>query len=226
MNEKEIKQILNLNKKFYQSVAKDFSATRKKPWEGWDRAVKIMKKELRKVEGEDKIIKILDLGCGNGRFFEFINSRITNINYVGVDINNDLLREAEEKYTRKNGVVKFIKKDILNNIESLKGGYDVVVVFGLTHHIPNKIFRKKWFSHLPKILNKNGLLILTFWEFEKKPGDYLVGWDNKKNIARYCYQYPEADIKNLIKNYEKSGLKILDDYFADNKNRYLIFGKI
>jgi len=41
MNSKEVRQILELNERFYQSVFREFSKTRQKPWEGWGRVIDI-----------------------------------------------------------------------------------------------------------------------------------------------------------------------------------------
>ncbi len=229
MNKKEVKQILNLNKKFYQSIAKDFSQTRQAPWMGWGRVAEILRKE-NKEKPTSKGVKILDLGCGNGRFFGFIDSKIPNIKYTGLDINNDLLQEAKNKYGKRYKNAKFIKKDVLKKIEKIKNKYNIVVAFGLAHHIPDKNFRKKWFSQLPKLLDINNgcksFLVLTFWEFEEKPGDYLIGWDKRKGTTRFCHKYSKKEIDELIKMYKKLGLEIVDDYFSDSRNHYLIFGNI
>lgn len=71
-------QILYLNKKFYQSVAKDFSISRQKDWNGWDRAVQIAKNHLKEPLRK-KGPKILDLGCGNGRFLKFMIKKNSGI---------------------------------------------------------------------------------------------------------------------------------------------------
>jgi len=218
-------QILYLNKKFYQSVAKDFSISRQKDWRGWNRAVQAAKNHLKEPMRKNGP-KILDLGCGNGRFLKFLIKRIPKFYYKGYDINNDLLKEAKINSKSTNKIkIRFIKKDILKNILIIKSKSDFIVSFGFTHHIPDHKLRKNWFTYLPKILKKDGVLVLTFWSFANKSGDYLVSWKNE-NIARYCHQYSKKELKTIISMYKKSGLRLIDKYEADNKNIYLIFGKI
>ena len=60
-------------------------------------------------------LKIIDIGCGNGRVLEIINnpptSILNNINYIGYDINTFCLDKAIKRYKNcKN--VKFIELDI------------------------------------------------------------------------------------------------------------------
>ena len=63
MDAATIRNIIDLNNRFYKTVATDFSATRQMPWAGWDRLLPFLPKEA---------IDILDLGCGNGRFLSFL----------------------------------------------------------------------------------------------------------------------------------------------------------
>jgi cyclopropane fatty-acyl-phospholipid synthase-like methyltransferase len=235
MNSKEVRQILELNERFYQSVFREFSKTRQKPWEGWGRVIDITTKmfggrisdeKSRKSDG----IKILDLGCGNGRFLKFIAPKIEKFEYTGVDMNNDLLSEAQKiKVLPGKQNKKLVKEDVILDIRKIDEKYDVVVAFGLTHHIPGQNIRKQWFEYLPKLLNKPGLLVITFWEFEKNPGDYILGWGQKSpepSKVRFCHKYSENEIKEIENIFKKSGLKPVEKYRADNKNLYLIFGRI
>lgn len=239
MNSKEITQILKLNELFYQSVSGDFSKTRQEPWEGWGRVCKTIVKTFNldelnngqsnlKNDGKNtSCIKILDLGCGNGRFLKYIRSKIKSFDYTGIDINNDLLLEAEKiEILSDKQKRKFIKKDVILDIKKIKGKYNVVTIFGLTHHIPDKNFRKKWFENLPRLLSNPALLIITFWEFDKKPGDYILGWGQQPKETRFCHKYSVKEIKEIEDIFKNSGLKLIEKYKSDNKNLYLIFGKI
>jgi len=222
MTKKAIREILNLNKKYYQLVHEEFSKSRQKPWPGWDRAVNTAKAALEaKIEAK-KALRTLDLGCGNGRFYKFIKVKLPCISYLGFDINNDLLTEAK----KRNRSAKFVRKDIFDGLDSVNKKFEIVTAFGVTHHIPNEKFRMNWFLKLPKLLSTHGVLILTFWNFEKKPGDYLLGWNNVPEAARFCYQYSKNDITKIISVYKKLDVKLLDSFTADRSNLYLIFGKI
>ncbi len=241
-----IKQIVKLNNQFYQLISKDFSRTRQKPWEGWGRVVENIKKyfgekdtllEKNKIEAnssKDKLneteIRVLDIGCGNGRFCDYLHKYIGNFSYTGVDINNDLLSEGKEKCSKLPTVQsKFIKKDVILGIKDIKGTYNVICSFGVTHHLPNNDFREKWFLSLLDLVKKdlkNSMVILSFWDFTKMPGDYLVSWGDGVEKPRYCHKYSGEEIAKIIKIYKHKGFKLIDKYNSDNKNLYLIFGKI
>lgn len=238
----DVKQILKLNEEFYQSVAKDFSRTRQKPWEGWGRVIENIKKYFGTGQSPQPYgrIKVLDLGCGNGRFFNFLNENLSNVVYTGIDINNDLLGDFRTQSGTRSKIGSnlrarpctgpgpvFLTHDIISDMDKVSGKFDIVVAFGLTHHIPGDSFRKRWFKKLPKLLSSaKSLLVLSFWEFEKKPGDYLVSWGNKSETPRYCHKYSKREINEIVRYCKSQKLKLIDKYKADNKNLYLVFGKI
>jgi len=58
------------------------------------------------------------------------------------------------------------------------------------------------------------------------PGDYLVSWGERVDIPRYCHKYSNKEILNISNIFKQNGFKLIDKYNSDNKNLYLIFGKI
>ena len=84
-NEKLAKQILKENQKNYNLIADEFSQTRNfisNNFKNW------IKNYI--AEGE----KILDWGCGNGRFYElFLNN-----DYHGIDFSEKMIAIAQNKY--------------------------------------------------------------------------------------------------------------------------------
>lgn len=221
-----VKQILKLNEKFYQLVSGEFSKTRQRPWKGWGRVAEIITDVFSDEIKSGKYISVLDLGCGNGRFYDFIKNQTPKIEYTGVDTNNDLLNEAKENYNLKDNSVIFNNLDIFNNLKEIKENYDVMVAFGITHHVPVSIFRKDWFKSLVELMNDKALLILTFWDCEKEPGDYLLGWSKNQEAIRFCHKYSENELEDIVKGYGCVGVTLLERFNSDKENHYLIFGKI
>ncbi|MFC1622147.1 class I SAM-dependent DNA methyltransferase [Patescibacteria group bacterium] len=229
MNQQEIQKIINQTQKFYDTVAPSFSATRQKPWRGWDRALE----HIKKLENP----KILDLGCGNGRFYDFLSQNLrTSFSYTGLEINDVLLAEARGKYQNGN----FQKHDIFIHLDKITKKYDIIVAFGITHHIPDMEFRKNWFSTLPKILSPGGLLIFTIWDFSKDKrfknravkakslgeDDYLYNWGNVSE-KRYFHKYNKEEMLLLREILQEGGLKLVENYLSDGKgnnlNNYFIY---
>jgi len=73
-------------------------------------------------------LKIIDLGCGNGRVVELLNhptNKLNNFNYIGYDINTFCLDKAREKYKNYKNI-KFIELDI--EYEKLVEKADVIYI--------------------------------------------------------------------------------------------------
>lgn len=53
---------------------------------------------LLNIAGELKNKRILDFGCGKGDFYGYLKSKVLEINYEGIDINENLIQLAKNKY--------------------------------------------------------------------------------------------------------------------------------
>src|SRR5664279_1541814 len=86
MDDLTIRTLNDLNRRFYETVAAAFDATRQTAWQGWDQLVPYLKPPLT----------VLDVGCGNGRFGVFLADRLgkANLHYHGIDSSAILLERA------------------------------------------------------------------------------------------------------------------------------------
>ena len=95
MNKQTLNKLLKMNNKFYSDISDDFSITRKYAWRGWEEVASFIK---RNYTGN---VQIVDLGCGNGRFLEFLNENLdATFSYIGFD-NNERLLEIANKMKRR-----------------------------------------------------------------------------------------------------------------------------
>lgn len=241
MENETILKLNNLNTDFYKTVALDFDDSRQFFWAGWQ--------ELTKYFKDKKELKILDLGCGNGRFSQFLEQALpdTKINYVGLDNNEKLLGFAKKNL--ENTSVNFSLKQIdlikllLDNQEITEElNFDAIVSFGVFHHIPSFELRLKTLDYLKSKLKKDGVLIISLWQFmefdrfkkkvieypdkDLENNDYILDWKRGERAYRYCHFINLKEQKKLIKN---SKLKLINSLRADGKeknvNQYLILQK-
>lgn len=210
--------VIELNKTFYKKVGASFSETRQYPWKGWNHL-------LRYIAKYQHPISILDLGCGNGRFYKFLIEHVSeaDINYLGIDANTTLLRQA-----KKVGG-KYKKLDVLKNPNNLKDHYNLVVAFGLTHHIPIRKGWESWFEKIAQCVAPTGYLILTFWNFSEQPGDFILGWKNQQKVCRYCHKYSLKEFELIKEVLAKRELRLINTFNCDGKtgqeNFYMVFKK-
>jgi len=152
MKKKYAENLLKKTKQDYDKIAQEFSATR---WRIWEEAEFLFNDYV--MPGE----KVLDLGCGNGRFFEFLKDK--DIHYIGVDFSEKLIEIAKNKYPK----LKFEVANALN-LPFPNNYFDKIYSIAVLHHIPSKQFRLQFLQEARRVLKSNGLLILTVWEPKSK----------------------------------------------------------
>ena len=144
--------LLNKTKEDYTLIADDFSRTRQRIW---DEIRFLFDNYL--IEGD----RILDLGCGNGRYYETVKGK--GVDYVGVDNSERLIKLAQKKHPG----VKFQTADALN-LPFPDNHFDKVYSIAVLHHMPSREFRSQFLKEAKRVLKQEGLLILTVWKFYGK----------------------------------------------------------
>lgn len=241
-----------LNERFYQKHAQSFDQTRQYYWSGWD---KLQSQIIKPALKNDKF-SVLDIGCGNARFAEFLKKNQYCFTYLGADNDPYLLKKAEKRLTslklnfqlQKFNLVTTLLEDKLNT--TLNKKFDLIVAFGFLHHIPSFKLRKKLVKQLGDLLkNKNSLLIITAWQFanqlrfdDKKidfsqfgiskkdleENDFILDWQKDQSRPRFCHYIDINETLQIDK--ELSSLKLGSTFFADGKtnnlNLYSIWKKL
>lgn len=221
-----------LNRNFYTSQAGSFNKTRAIEWKGWFSLAPYMT-ELK---------NILDVGCGNGRFLDFlVNHDIQFENYLGIDSSEGLLQIAKGKFKKfilseieAERNVEFKQLDLLGQTQfsifpfpayaelaCLSSGmveaFSIVAVFGLMHHIPSYEKRLELIKSLSQKLMVNGYMFLTFWQFGNSPRfDKMIlnQEDVDPQIAKLFSDFEEGD---YLLDWDKSGLPRYCHHFSDKE---------
>jgi SAM-dependent methyltransferase len=208
-----INKLNKLNKDFYQNVADDFSDSRQYFWQGWQKIPQFLEKNIK----NQKKIQVLDLACGNARFAQFLKEKNINFKYLGLDNSAKLLNIAQETIDKENINAQLLKFDLISNylknkkiIWPFSQQFDLIVVFGLSHHLPSGDLRLSFFQSLKEIINKDGLVIVSNWQFAKDERfqKNILNWQKiRKNPKINIFQ--RLKLKKLLKNLEN------DDYLLD-----------
>lgn len=241
------KHLLELNRKFYETTAPSFSRSRQTPWPGWLR----VGTAFADARQPDSSWRLLDAGCGNGRFGRFLleDKTFPNLHYVGIDENAQLLQEACRTllpHCRLNlfhGSLDTFLHETEVPVYSKK--FDAIVLFGVWHHLPGEAYRQQLLTKLADRLKPNGWLVISCWRFlrsqrlsgrlvepsqigltpsDLEPGDYLLDWQDGEQAVRYCHD-TEAD--ELLVQADQADLRLTDHFSADgatnNLNDYYLF---
>lgn len=230
MDKDYAEHLLNKTKEDYNLIAEEFSMTRKKMWE----EIRFLVDDYV-IDGE----KILDLGCGNGRFYEFFKNK--NIDYIGVDNSEKLIELAKEKYPDAN----FQLANALN-LSFPDNYFDKVYSVAILHHIPSEEFRLQVLKEIRRVLKQGGNLILTVWKFHSSKEillfleytilkiigkskldfkDIFEPWGKK--TERYYHWFSKKELINLVREagfgVQEAG--IVKNERGNRQNIYLIAEK-
>ena len=220
MRQKIIHDIKERLKASYSAIAGEFDQTRKVPWGEFSHFLAYTK------HGGNS----LDLGCGNGRLYEFLKQK--EVNYLGVDHNSNLLEAAKTNFPS----ARFELGDMTDlNLE--EEAFDNIFCIAAFHHIPGRKTRQKAVSDLHHALKTDGIFILTVWNlFQWKYigtlltgilksilylglktawNDVFIKWGNYP-LKRYYHAFLPKELLSLFPDDE---WKVEEFYFTKKGNR-------
>ncbi len=208
-----------INREFYSRYAADFDRTRHPGgWPGWRRVVEAAARTTGRP------LRVLDLGCGNGRFGLFLDRnpdlrRNQPFEYLGIDSSAELIERARAEAGGCDHIrfeVDDIEKRTLDQTS-----HDLVTLFGVVHHLPGFDNRRRALERAAEALAPGGLLAVTCWQFtgdprfqsrqldwseepavdreQLEPGDHLLRWGPGDSEARrYCHHTDERELDRLV----------------------------
>jgi tRNA (uracil-5-)-methyltransferase TRM9 len=242
MDRKTVKQLSQLNQRFYLRIQEYFNRTRQSYWLGWEKLLPLLQKER---------LRVLDIGCGNGRLGRFLAKRLpqTEIEYVGLDNNRYLLSQAKKALPQ----AKLIKQDILRAWALGGKEFELIAIMGVLHHLPGFANRLKLLERAKQKLAKNGFLVFTIWQFtsspklskkiisweefkqktrskidfrQLEPNDYILDWKKGVKGYRFCHLINQTELKKLTSTLKMKLFALyLDDDREKGGNEYVVLKK-
>lgn len=217
----------------YSIHAHEFSQTRQSPWFGWN---KILKYKIINPQS-----KILDIGCGNGRFLKFlIDNNIQFESYIGIDNSDELLKIADYQFPNTNSQISFLNIDVEDETwgeQFQETEFELIIAFGLLHHIRTFKQREQLFQTIEQLLSQDGVAVVTLWQFllysrftskikkELGENDFEMSF-GKKGATRFVHFTSDTELQNILNS---TNLEVIEDFLADgdnNKlNRYVVLKK-
>ena len=177
-------------------------------WQGWHDLMPLL---------PSRPLRILDLGCGNGRLAEFLDRTAEAHDPVASYVGRDRCEAYSCSCTRKNGLFSHAFRNMVvvrhawkAARETPKPEYDWVTLFGVMHHVYGYAARLELLHWASRWLRPGGLLSVSFWNFgaseqflrktipwsdmatqwgldETTLEDYLLGWSGHRDTPRYCH---------------------------------------
>lgn len=229
-------RLLALNRAFYAAVAEPFDQTRR-VWPPGKRRLL----ELLPHGDAAHPLRLADIGCGNGRLAEMLDSRGTPVDYVGVDADPRLLALAREHCAGLCQVqTRFVQADLADAgwtrcLGDPHHSFDAVVCLATLQHLPGFDLRAAVVGDLARLAAVDGRVVLSAWQFltsarfaaklisweqvdvdadRVEPGDALLPWAQGVSAVRYVHQIDLAEMQRLA---HAAGLVLVNHFYADGK---------
>jgi 2-polyprenyl-3-methyl-5-hydroxy-6-metoxy-1,4-benzoquinol methylase len=221
-----VAELLLLNQEFYSRFAAPFADSRSSPQPGFNQLLQHM---------PDLHDRVLDVGCGNGRFGQFLAAADYAFTYTGIDFTAEFLVLAD-------GNVKgdFYERDIsrpgyLDGLEQ----FDLVVCLATMQHVPGRSNRIAMLREMKLHLAPQGRIFLANWQFLDSPrqrrkirewamvgigdadielGDFLLSWQREGQGLRYVCAIDEEETAHLA---SAANLEFVAQYRSDGKEGIL-----
>ena len=148
--------------------------------------------------------KVLDLGCGSGRYMV----KNPNLEYYGIDFSKEMIKLAKEKAKKLNMKAHFEISEV-DKIPFEPNFFDSALYDSTLHCIHSKTKRINSLKELFRVLKPGAKLRISVWNklnrrFRKKEKQDIVNWTDKGPRDYYFYT-PEE----LYEDVESVGFKIL-----------------
>ena len=136
---------------------------------------------------------VLEIGCGNGYGARLIHQRSPR-SYVGIDVMEEQVKKARLRYPQ----YQFLIQDATDLSQFGNASKDVVIIFGVLHHIPEW---RKVIDEIARVLKPNGG---TFFLEEPR------GTDLRLFDLFFRWGHPDSDF----------GLKVMEEYLKSRGFRF------
>lgn len=226
MNDDVRRQLLEVNRRFYQSFGEAYASKRGRPQPG----------VLEILNGVVPSDDVLDLGCGHGLVAAELYRTGHTGRYRGLDMSTELLDIA-----RLQGVApgaEFTQVNLADPgwLESVAGHFDWVLAFAILHHLPGHDLRQELVKAAVQRLAQGGSLAVSVWDFlsapslrdrirsweevdlrpgDVEPGDYLVDWRHRGRSFRYVHHFSQQELALLAHG---AGLSVERTFRSDGRN--------
>jgi SAM-dependent methyltransferase len=141
----------------------------------------------------NKNMRILDIGCFDGRLLVELDRLITNADLWGFDINAQL-----EKYFPDNDNINFAS----TNLDDLEGQFDLIILSHSILYIPDIALLM---ASISKLLKSHGVLLIQIPDISNNIYYSLMGDQS--------FIFTETSLKNVLHNFGYRSEIVKNDYF-------------
>lgn len=150
-----------------------------------------VKKIILPLLEENKELKILDIGCGTGQLINEISELYNDVNYLGIDVAENMIEIARKSNKNKN--IKF-KNSSIESFESNEK-YDIIICTHAFPYFPNK---QEMIKKMAELCNEKGQVIIVNSSTNSLK-DLIINFFLKATTSKARYLSID-EMKELFKN--------------------------
>ena len=192
----------------------------------------ILKEIKKNYLNLNKNTKLLDMGCGSGKFLNFIKNEL-KIDCYGIDVAKERIINCKEKYKNINFSIGSTEKTSYEN-----NFFDIIISTQTIEHLDNKKLHNS-FLEFNRILKPNGILLITtrYNEDLSKGVKLCPDCHAVFKHSQHMQSFSIERLKDILENYtftsvilKRSICKLsVEQYFISrftklNKLIYFLFG--
>jgi ubiquinone/menaquinone biosynthesis C-methylase UbiE len=186
-----------------------------------------VEQSLLSIASENNVYKILEAGCGTGRWLKSLHK--LNIKLFGLDYSIQMLKIAKDA----NNIEGLVNADA-SNFPFKSNSFDLIFCINAIHHFPDK---KKFFFEAHRCLNSNGILCIygvdpyidkNWYVYDYFDGVYkkdLMRFPSLNEIKNYCLmfdlQIEEQILVERVYNSRTGNEVFSDPFLKKNMNSQL-----
>ncbi len=245
MLETSEEKLLKLNKTYYDTAGEFWNQDPNYAWGGW---YLLRSHILDLIERKGDTITVLDIGAGNGRWYHFLKREFPRVTWIYTAIDSS---DFGRSGYMDSDCVTFLHADIFSE-SWVQNTFDLVVAFGLLHHIPGKRLQLKFLKQFVDSIGIGGLGVFTTWQYmrlerlkkriisgnerlklcnalkidegELDVNDNFLSWVKGIESIRFSHYFDRDEVMDIMK--KLSQVTIIDAFLADdresNRNEYFV----
>ena len=151
-----------MRKADYSKIASVYDKGRSLP----DRIINLTLKLISKYSNAQESARVLDLGCGTGRFTIAMSTQL-HYRVIGADSSEEMLAKAREKDIEK--AIEWDYQDA-QDLRYNDGSFDVVFMSHLLHHVDSPL---QVLIECKRVLIDSGVIIIRYGAIEQIENDVV-----------------------------------------------------
>lgn len=116
-------------------------------------------------------LRVLEVGCGNGDFSNYLSLNTNKLDITGVDFSNESIKIANEKKISFGALTSNFEVADAENLPFDNESFDLILSCECLEHVPNP---QKMIEEIYRVLKKGGQIILTTENYSNAYAYYIA----------------------------------------------------